>query len=52
MPGCVAVHCSNSSEKAFLIWHVPRDPDRRKQWPIETRRDNWTPSDNSCLSEV
>nr|CAI5822580.1 unnamed protein product [Callosobruchus analis] len=27
----------------------PRDPDRRKQRQIETRRDNWTPSDNSYL---
>nr|CAI5831223.1 unnamed protein product [Callosobruchus analis] len=30
MPGCAAVHCSNSSEKGFLMKRFQRDPDRRK----------------------
>nr|CAI5831535.1 unnamed protein product [Callosobruchus analis] len=51
MPGCAAVHCSNSSEKGFPMKRFPRDPGRRRQWQIDTRRDNWTPSDNSNLCE-
>nr|CAI5831972.1 unnamed protein product [Callosobruchus analis] len=30
MPGCAPVHCSNSSEKGFLMKRFPRDPDRKK----------------------
>nr|CAI5847398.1 unnamed protein product [Callosobruchus analis] len=32
--------------------HFPKDPERRRQWLIKTRRDNWTPTDHSCLCEV
>nr|CAI5828486.1 unnamed protein product [Callosobruchus analis] len=52
MPSCAAVHCRNLSEKGFLMKRSPRDPDRRKQWQIETRRNNWTPSDNAYLCEA
>nr|CAI5820708.1 unnamed protein product [Callosobruchus analis] len=31
---------------------VPRNPDRRKQWQIETKRENWTPSYNSYLCDA
>ncbi|KAJ8975316.1 hypothetical protein NQ317_000495, partial [Molorchus minor] len=51
MTGCVAINCSNSSEKGFLMKRFPRDPDRRRQWTIKTRWDNWTPTNNSYLCE-
>lgn len=52
MPGCSAVKCSNSSEKNFLMKRFPRDKARRKEWLIKVKRDNWQPTDNSCLCEV
>ncbi|KAJ8912419.1 hypothetical protein NQ315_006085, partial [Exocentrus adspersus] len=52
MPGCAAVNCTNSSKKGFLMKTFPRDPVRRKQWLIKTRRDNWIPTNTSCLCEV
>ncbi|XP_031329306.1 THAP domain-containing protein 2-like isoform X2 [Photinus pyralis] len=52
MPGCAAIHCTNSSVKGFLMKRFPRDPIRRKQWRIKCRRDNWTPSNNSYLCEA
>lgn len=52
MPGCAAVNCSNSAKKGFLMKYFPKDPERRRQWLIKTRRDNWQPTDYSCLCEV
>nr|CAI5858219.1 unnamed protein product [Callosobruchus analis] len=52
MPCCAAVNCSTSSTKGFLMKHFPKDPERRRQWLIKTRRDNWIPTDHSCLCEV
>lgn len=41
MPGCADVNCSNSARKGFIMKHFPKDPERRRQWLIKTRRDNW-----------
>ncbi|CAG9769575.1 unnamed protein product [Ceutorhynchus assimilis] len=52
MPGCAAVHCNNSAKKGFLMKRFPRDPERRKQWLVNTKRGNWTPTDYSFLCEI
>nr|CAI5861834.1 unnamed protein product [Callosobruchus analis] len=52
MPCCAAVNCSNSSTKGFLMKHFPKDPERRRQWLIKTGRDNWIPTDHSCLCGI
>lgn len=52
MPGCVAVGCFNSAKKGFLMKKFPKDPKRRKEWAIKTKRDKWVPTDSSVLCEV
>ncbi|KAF2894484.1 hypothetical protein ILUMI_11684 [Ignelater luminosus] len=52
MPGCSAFGCSNRSEHGYLMKAFPRDPIRRQQWAIQTKRANWTPTENSVLCEV
>ncbi|KAJ8918517.1 hypothetical protein NQ315_015224, partial [Exocentrus adspersus] len=52
MPSCDAVYCTHSLKKGFLMKRFPRDPSRRKEWLIRTKRDNWTPTNNSYLCEV
>ncbi|EGI69351.1 THAP domain-containing protein 2 [Acromyrmex echinatior] len=52
MSGCVADYCTNSVKKGFKMCRFPRDPKRRKIWAENTRRQDWTPSDNSVLCEV
>jgi hypothetical protein len=47
-----SLKCGNSSEKNFLTKRFPRDKARRKEWLIKVKRDNWQPTDNSCLCEV
>ena len=34
------------------MFRFPSDVQRRKQWAINTRRDNWFPTNNSRLCEV
>jgi len=52
MPGCAAVGCSNSNKKGYLMKHFPTDPARRKLWLVKMKRDNWKPTNYSCLCEV
>ncbi|XP_018563607.1 THAP domain-containing protein 2 [Anoplophora glabripennis] len=52
MPGCAAVGCSNSSVKGFLMKRFPRNPNRRKEWAVRTKRYNWFPTDSSVLCEA
>lgn len=52
MPGCAALGCSNSAKKGFSMKQFPRDPRRRKQWALNMRRANWTPTDYTRLCEV
>lgn len=52
MPGCAAVGCTNSSKKGFLMKRFPKDPQRRKVWAENVRRENWIPTDYSVLCEV
>ncbi|KAL5246397.1 hypothetical protein ACI65C_013805 [Semiaphis heraclei] len=52
MPGCAAINCSNSATKGFLMKHFPKDKVRRKLWLIKMKRDNWSPTNYSCLCEV
>nr|CAH7752350.1 unnamed protein product [Callosobruchus chinensis] len=35
MAGCVAVNCSNSAKKGFLMNRFPRDPVRTEEWLIK-----------------
>lgn len=51
MPGCAAIG-TNSSKKGFLMKSFPRDPKRRKEWTIRTKRANWNPTNYSRLCEV
>lgn len=52
MPGCAGFGCSNSAKKGFLMKRFPRDPARRREWAIKIKRENWTPTDHSCVCEV
>lgn len=52
MPGCAAINCSNSATKGFLMKHFPKDKVRRKLWLIKMKRDDWSPTNYSCLCEV
>ncbi|CAI6353805.1 unnamed protein product [Macrosiphum euphorbiae] len=52
MPGCAAVGCTNSNKKRFLMKHFPIDAARRKMWLEKMKRDNWVPTNYSCLCEV
>lgn len=52
MPCCVAIGCSNSDKKGYLMKHFPRDPIRKKLWMAKIKRDKWTPSQHSCICEV
>jgi hypothetical protein len=52
MPGCSAVGCSNSAKKGFLMKKFPKEPKRRAEWAIRTKRDKWVPTDSSVLCEV
>ncbi|CAI6356252.1 unnamed protein product [Macrosiphum euphorbiae] len=52
MPCCVAIGCSNSDKKRYLMKHFPRDPIRKKLWMAKMKRDKWTPSQHSCICEV
>ncbi|KAL5246277.1 hypothetical protein ACI65C_013685 [Semiaphis heraclei] len=51
MPCCVAIGCSNSDKKGYLMKHFPRDPIRKKLWMAKIKRDKWTPSQHSCICE-
>ncbi|XP_025409640.1 THAP domain-containing protein 1-like isoform X2 [Sipha flava] len=52
MPGCAAINCSNSVTKGFLMKHFPKDKVRRKLWLVKMKRDNWSPTNYSCLCEI
>uniref|UniRef100_A0A1B6D6K8 THAP-type domain-containing protein n=2 Tax=Clastoptera arizonana TaxID=38151 RepID=A0A1B6D6K8_9HEMI len=52
IPGCCAVGCTNSETKGFLMKRFPRHPERRKIWAEKINRENWTPTDSSCLCEI
>lgn len=52
MPGCSAYGCSNSAAKGFLMKTFPRDPEKRKNWTVKVKRENWYPSNYSTLCEV
>jgi len=52
MPCCVAVNCSNRSEKGFKLYCFPRNPQRRAVWAAKVKRDNWKPTNSSYLCEV
>lgn len=52
MPGCAAVGCTNSGKKGFLMKSFPRDQKRREEWAIKVKRQNWQPTNFSCLCEV
>jgi hypothetical protein len=52
MPNCSAINCSKSPADGIRLFRFPRDPDRRKLWAVNTRRDGFIPSDNHCLCEV
>jgi len=52
MPGRAAVGCTNSNKKGFLMKHFPKDAARRKMWLVKMKRDNWVPTNYSCLCEV
>ena len=45
MGGCAAINCSNHSCKGFRMFRFPKDPERRKKWIINCRRDNWEPGE-------
>ncbi|XP_064462553.1 uncharacterized protein LOC135373252 [Ornithodoros turicata] len=52
MVGGCAPGCSNSSQKGFRYFAFPRDPERRKEWLVQCKLDNWTRSSNSKLCEA
>lgn len=52
MPGCAAIDCSNSAKKGFLMKHFPKNEQRRKLWLIKLKRDDWVPTNYSCMCEV
>lgn len=52
MPGCAAIRCSNSSSKGFLMKHFPKDSERRRLWLLKLKRDNWVPTNYSCICKV
>ena len=52
MPGCAAPNCTSHSRKGVRLFLFPSNPQRRKQWLINCRRDKWTPSKHSRLCEV
>lgn len=52
MPGCAAIGCSNSNKKGFLMKYFPKKPGRRKLWMSKMRRDNWVPTDYSCICKA
>ncbi|CAH1399170.1 unnamed protein product [Nezara viridula] len=49
---CSAVGCLNSTEKGFSMKRFPRDPERRKVWAANVKRDNWTPTNDSHICEA
>lgn len=49
MPGCCAVGCRNRPEDGVRVYAFPKDKDRRKQWEVKVRRDNWEPTNHSKL---
>ena len=52
MVGCADYNCLNRSEEGFRIFRFPADPERKKKWIINCRRDRWNPNANSRLCEI
>ena len=51
-PYCSAVKCKSRSENGVRFFRFPSDPERRKRWVINSRRDQWTAKSTSRLCEV
>nr|XP_012226077.1 PREDICTED: THAP domain-containing protein 4-like [Linepithema humile] len=51
MPCCVAVNCTNRTEKGVRVFAFPVDDIRRQQWIRNLRRESWTPTKYSRLCE-
>jgi len=52
MGGCTALNFSNTRNKGFHLFRFPRDPEGRKTWLQNCRRDKWQPTNYSELCEV
>jgi len=52
MGGCTAVNCSNTRNSGFRLFRFPRNPERRKTWLQNCRRDKLQPTNSSELCEV
>eukprot|EP00095_Tigriopus_kingsejongensis_P009948 maker-scaffold7584_size3104-snap-gene-0.1 protein:Tk09948 transcript:maker-scaffold7584_size3104-snap-gene-0.1-mRNA-1 annotation:"PREDICTED: uncharacterized protein LOC755078" len=51
MPHCVAVNCTNRTEKKCSMYKFPLNPDRRKLWASKVKRESFKPTNNSFLCE-
>lgn len=49
---CSAVNCTNRSNQGFRLFRFPAQPERRKVWINNSRRDQWKPTESSRLCQV
>ncbi|XP_050023634.1 THAP domain-containing protein 1-like isoform X1 [Dermacentor andersoni] len=52
MTGCCVLMCSGSTRKGLRCFRFPRDPERRKKWEAQLKRDRWNATDHSYVCEL
>lgn len=51
MTGCCVPLCTGSTQKGLRVFRFPRDPERRKKWESQVKRDCWKATDTSKICE-
>lgn len=49
MAACSVPRCSNNSRKGWRLFRFPADPERRRLWTAQMKRENWEPRKSSCV---
>ncbi|XP_075529270.1 THAP domain-containing protein 3-like isoform X3 [Dermacentor variabilis] len=52
MTGCCVLMCPGSTRKGLRCFRFPRDPERRKKWEAQLKRDRWKATDHSYICEL
>ncbi|XP_065280812.1 THAP domain-containing protein 1-like [Dermacentor albipictus] len=51
MTGCCVPLCTGSWKKGLRTFRFPRDPERRKKWEAQVKREKWKATDTSKICE-